>query len=152
MARIQAKITIAASPLDVFRFCHDVEKRPLWDERVKRVKLLSSGSVRSGTLIQVDAARGERYLYTWDGEYSRYQYPSSSTISVIDAAPSSPFSKGSESWQFDGVSEGTLVTVVWEYTPRNWIQSILDTFGKRLATGAAIRRSLANLKTLVEKK
>jgi hypothetical protein len=39
---------------------------------------------------------------------------------------------------------------VWEYQPRNIITRIVDAVGGRALTRQALRRSLANLKKMVE--
>lgn len=150
MARIEESIEIAASPANVFRFCHEPEKQPDWDVRVTRVELLTSKPVRQGTLIRVDAGRAGEALFSWDGEYTGFQYPVSSTVKVLDAAPSSPFKSGSETHQFTAVGSGTRLTVIWEYTPRGVLARIGDALGGRASTRRAIRRSLSNLKKLIE--
>jgi len=150
MARVEESIEIAAPPANVFRFCHELEKRPDWDVRVTRIELLTSKPVRQGTLIRVDAGRGGEALFSWDGEYTRFQYPTSSTVRVLDAAPSSPFKSGSETWQFSAVGSGTRLVVIWEYQPRGILSRIGDTLGGRASIRRALRRSLANLKELIE--
>ena len=150
MARIEEHIEISASPSTVFRFCHDVARRPDWDERVMRVKLLSSKPVRQGTLFRVDAGSSGKFLFSWDAEYIEFQFPHNSKLRVIDAAPSSPFSAGSESWQFSLVGGSTRFTLVWDYQPRGFFARIADALGRRAATRRAIKRSLANLKAVIE--
>ena len=150
MARIEESIEIAASPADVFRFCHEPGKRPDWDMRVTRVELLTSKPVRQGTLVRVDAGRAGEVLFSWDGEYIGFQYPISSTVKVLDAAPSSPFKSGNETWQFTALGGETHLTVIWEYTPRGILARIGDALGGRASTRRAIRRSLLNLKKLIE--
>jgi hypothetical protein len=150
MARIEESIEIAASPASVFRLCHEPEKRPDWDERVTRVELLTSRPVRQGTLVRVDAGRAGEALFSWDGEYVGFQYSISSTVKVLDAAPSSPFKSGGESWQFVALGGGTRLTIVWEYTPRGILARIGDALGGRASARRAIRRSLVNLKKLIE--
>ena len=153
MARIEAHIEIAAAPADVFRFCHDVTQRSEWDERVAGIEMLSPFPVRRGTLISVDASRGGRYAFSWDGEYAEFKYPSSSTLRVLNAAPSSPFKAGRESWSFSstGAASGrTRFTVVWEYEPRHIIARIVDALIGRASNRRAVRRSLTNLKALLE--
>jgi ribosome-associated toxin RatA of RatAB toxin-antitoxin module len=149
MARIEEQIEIAASSSDVFRLCHDIAKRALWDERVGRIELITSAPIRSGTLIQVDARRGGNY-FGWEGEYAEFKYPFNSTVKVLDAAASSPFKAGEEEWTFSKMSDGTRLSLVWEYEPRNILYRILDVLGGRAATRAAIRRSLSKLKQLIE--
>jgi hypothetical protein len=150
MPRIEDYIDIAASPSAVFRFCHDIAKRPEWDERMVRLELISPAPIRKGTLIQIDEGRGGTFLYSWEGEYEAFRFPSGSKVRVLDAAPSSPFRAGSEEWQFNAVGGGTRVTLVWEYTTRHFVASILDLLVRRAATRRAIRRSLANLKAIIE--
>ena len=149
MARIEEQIEIAASSSDVFRLCHDVTKRPVWDERVGRIELITPAPIRSGTLIQVDARRGSSF-FGWEGEYAEFKYPLNSTVKVLDAAVSSPFKAGEEQWTFSKLSDGTRLSLTWEYEPRNIIFRILDVLGGRAGTRAAIRRSLSNLKQLIE--
>jgi hypothetical protein len=40
--------------------------------------------------------------------------------------------------------------VIWDYQLRNVVARIADALGRRAATRSAIRRSLANLKALIE--
>jgi uncharacterized protein YndB with AHSA1/START domain len=150
MARIEEHVEIAAAPAAVFKFCHDPAHRPEWDERVTRVQLLTSKPIRRGTLVRIDAGRSGTYLFSWDAEYAEYHFPSSSALRVIDAAPSSPFSSGTESWQFSSADGGTRFAIVWEYKPRGIIARISDALGRRASTRRAIHRSLANLKELLE--
>lgn len=150
MARIEESIEIAAPSANVFRFCHEVERQPDWDVRVTRVELLTSRPVRQGTLIRVDAGRASGNIFSWDGEYVSFQYPTTSTVKVLDAAPSSPFKSGSETWQFTSTGSGTRFTLVWDYTPRGLFARIGDALGGRASIRRAIRRSLANLKALIE--
>jgi len=150
MARIEDRIEIEAAPVTVFRFCHDVAHRPDWDERVVRVELLTTPPVRRGTLVRVDAARSGRFLFSWDAEYAEFQFPRSSTLQVLDAAPSSPFRTGSESWKFGRVGGSTRFTLIWDYQPRGVLARIADVLGRRASTRRAIRRSLANLKAAIE--
>jgi hypothetical protein len=149
MASIEEKIEIAASSSDVFRICHDVTKRPEWDERVGRIELLTPAPIRQGTLIQVDA-RASGKIFGWEGEYSEFKYPLNSTIKVLDAAPSSPFKAGTEQWTFSKVGNATRLTVAWEYEPRNILSRILNLLGGRATTRRAIRSSLSNLKQMIE--
>jgi hypothetical protein len=151
MPRIDEQIEIAAAPTDVFRQAHDVDARPEWDARVVNMKLLSPPPVRSGTLFRVDAARGGQYAFSWDGEYSAFHFPSGSTIRVIDAAPSSSFARGStETWDFSSYGGQTRFSITWEYSTRGFVNRVLDALGRRGSTRRAIRRSLANLKELME--
>jgi hypothetical protein len=150
MPRIEDHIDIATSPSAVFRFCHDIAKRPEWDERIVRLELISPAPIRKGTLIQVDEGRRGTFLYSWEGEYEAFQFPSGSTVRVLDAAPSSPFRAGREEWQFNAVGGSTRFTLVWEYTTRHFVASILDSLVRRASTRRAIRHSLANLKTMLE--
>jgi len=150
MARIEASIEIAAAPTTVFRFCHDLDRRPDWDERVVGVETITLGPVRRGSLIRIDAGRSGRFLFTWDAEYTSYQLPGGSTLKVIDAAPSSPFRSGTETWEFSLSGSGTRFTLTWDYQPRGFIARIADALGRRGATRRAIQRSLENLKALIE--
>lgn len=150
MVRIREQVDIAAAPADVFRFCHDIARRPDWDERVVHVELLTSAPIRRGTLFRVDAGRSGRFLFSWDAEYTSFRFPHSSTVRVIDAAPSSPFSAGNESWQFSATGQGTRFTLVWEYQLRGIAARISDALGGRASTRRAIQRGLANLKKLIE--
>ena len=153
MARIEAQIEIAAASSDVFRFCHDVTHRAEWDERVSGIEMLSPSPVRQGRLLSVDASRGGRYAFSWDAEYTEFKYPSGSTVRVLNAAPSSPYKAGTESWSFSStgaVGGGTRFAVVWEYEPRHILARIADAVGGRASNQRAVRRSLANLKELLE--
>jgi hypothetical protein len=151
MPVIEDSIEIEASSTDVFRYCHDISARPLWDDRILRIKLLSSAPIRSGTLLQVDAARSGTYAYSWEAEYSAYQFPRSSTLRVLDAAPSSPFVKGStETWTFTSGAGTTRLNVKWNYVTKGFLGKVTDRLGGRVAMRRAIRRSLANLKRNLE--
>jgi hypothetical protein len=150
MSRIEEHIEIAAAPSSVFRFCHDITRWTQWNERVVSVEMLSPRPLRRGTLLSIDAGRGGRYLFSWDAEYVEFQFPQQSVLRVVDAAPSSPFKAGTESWQCNSASGGTRFTLVWDYQPRNWIARIADALGRRAATRRDIRRSLTNLKKLIE--
>jgi uncharacterized protein YndB with AHSA1/START domain len=150
MARIEVSTDIAAPRAEVFRLSHDLNRRPDWDERVIGVELITPPPLRRTSLIRIDVGRSGKFKFTWEGEYVSYQMPSSSTVSVIDAAPSSPFKKGTEHWDFSQTADGTHMTIVWEYEPRGFLSRISDTLGGRSATRNAIRRSLHNLKTLLE--
>ena len=48
MPRIEERIEIAAPTSTVFRVCHDADKRPKWDERMKRMELITPAPVRQG--------------------------------------------------------------------------------------------------------
>jgi hypothetical protein len=150
MPVIEDHVDIAAAPADVFRFCHDIATRPDWDERVKRVELLSRAPIRGGTLIQVDAASSGRYAFTWDGEYESFHFPRDSAVRVLDAAPSSPFVGGTEKWEFSSAAGGTRFSLTWDYETRGFLGRIVDLLGRRAATRGAIKRSLASLKGLIE--
>ena len=150
MPRIEERIEIAAPTSTVFRACHDADKRPKWDERIKRMELITPAPIRQGTLFQVDATSSGGTVFGWEGEFSEYRYPMNATLKVLDAAPSSPFNSGSETWQFSTMGDGTRFTLVWEYTPRHFVASILDLLMRRAATRRAVRRSLANLKAMIE--
>lgn len=150
MVRIEESIQIETSPTDVFNLCHDLARRTEWDERVVGVEMITPAPIRRASLIRIDAGRAGQFLFTWEGEYINYQFPSSSTLKVIDAAPSSPFKAGTESWEFSRSGGGTQFSLTWEYQPRGFLARIADVLGRRATTRRAIRRSLANLKTLIE--
>ena len=150
MPRIEEQVEIAASPTDVFRYCHEVVHRPEWDERVVRVELLTGSPVRRGTLVRVDAGRSGKFLFSWDAEYAEFQFPHNSTLRVLDAAPSSSFRTGSERWEFTKADGGTRFKLVWEYQPGGFFSRVADTLGGRSSTRRAIKRSLANLKAAME--
>jgi uncharacterized protein YndB with AHSA1/START domain len=149
MPRITADVKIKSAPADLFRFCHDVERRPDWDGRVVHMELLSP-PLRTGALVRVDVGRDGEFAFTWDGEYTTVQFPSRSRVRVLDAAPHSPFAAGTETWTFERCEEGTHFSLAWEYEPRGLVARILDALGRRAATSRAIERSLARLKALVE--
>lgn len=150
MTRIQASVEIAAPPTTVFRFCHDLGRRPEWDERAVGLEMITPAPLRRGSLIRIDAGRAGQFQYTWEAEYTSYQMPSGSALRVLDAAPSSPFKSGVETWQLSKSADGTLFKLTWEYEPRGFLASIADALGRRAGTRRAIRRSLENLKALIE--
>jgi hypothetical protein len=149
---IQETVDIAVGPADVFRFCHDAASRPEWDELVLRIEFLTPRPMRTGTLLRVDGRPGGRStVFSWDAEVVSYHFPLSSTVRVLDTAFSSPFGPGSEvSWEFSSATGGTRVTWTWNYKPGGFIASIRDVLGGRGATQRAIRKSLNNLKEMIE--
>lgn len=150
MPRIEEQIDIAASTTDVFRFVHNFKSRPDWDERIVGISPLSEGRVRRGTLLSIDAGRGGQYAFSWEAEYSVYQLPKISVLHVLDTAPSSAFKSGSETMEFSSVGDQTRVKLTWEYEAGGFLKRVLDALGGRSATQRAIRKSLANLKAMVE--
>ena len=151
MPHIEEHVDIAAPPSEVFRFCHDINHRPDWDEQVMRVELLTPPPIRQGTLLRIDARYGGGSVFSWDGEYIGFQFPMSSQVRVIDTAPSSPFGAGSESnWRFSSVDSGTRFTWTWDYRPRGILAGILDRLGGRASTRRAMKNSLENLKEMIE--
>jgi uncharacterized protein YndB with AHSA1/START domain len=150
MPRIEERIEIAAPTSTVFRACHDADQRPEWDERMKRMELITPTPIRQGTLFQVDAVSSGGTVFGWEGEFSEYRYPMNATLKVLDAAPSSPFKAGTEVWQYSAMEGTTDLTMIWEYQPRNILARIIDVVAGRALTRRAMRRSLANLKEMVE--
>ena len=149
MPRIVESVEINVPRADAFKFCHDIASRPEWDEQVAHVELLSPKPVRQGTLLRIDAKGGS--VFTWDAEYAGYHFPSDSKLRVLDVAKTSPFGRGSElNWQFEQTSGRTRLTWVWDYKANGIIASIVDTLGRRITTRRAIKRSLANLKEVLE--
>ena len=152
MPRIEESIDIAAPLADVFRYCHDIARRPRWDVQVSAVELLSPAPIRQGTLFRVDANYGGGAVFSWDAEYIGFQFPLTSRVRVIDTAPSSPFAAGSEvNWQFSSVGAQTRFTWTWDYKARGFLSRITDILGGRAATRRGIQRSQAKLKGLLEK-
>ena len=150
MPTIREDIEIEARQGEVFRFCHDVNTRPEWDEQVARVELLTPPPIRQGTLLRIDATSGGA-LFTWDGEVIAYQFPSRSRLRVIDAASTSPFARDSQlTWEFNSAGSGTHFTWTWEYRLRGFIARIKNTLGGQTSTQRAIRNSMKNLKRLLE--
>jgi uncharacterized membrane protein len=150
MPRIEERIEIAAPTTTVFRFCHDATRRPHWDERMKRLELITTEPIRRGTLFQVDAVAPGGSAFGWEGEYAEFRYPMNATLRVLDAAPSSPFKSGTETWRFDAAGGSTQLTVIWEYKPRGIVARIIDAITGRAMTRRAIKHSLANLKKMAE--
>ena len=149
MARIEESIEIAVNRADVFKFCHDLRRRPDWDEQVAQIELLTPRPVRQGTLLRIDTKGGA--VFSWEAEYVTYQFPSGSRLRVLDVAAYSPFARGSElSWEFESVGMSTRMTWVWDYRPNGFFARIFDALGRRAATQRSIRRTLANLKQTVE--
>ena len=149
MPTIETQIHISASTFDVFRFCHDAQQRPLWDERVVSVEMLTDPPVRRGTLMRFDSS-DKMHPHSWDAEYQDFQYPSGSKLTVIDTSLSSPFRTGSETWDFVSEQGGTLVKMMWTYTPRHAVDALLDSLWKKGRMRRVMQRSLANLKSLIE--
>lgn len=150
MARIEERVEVAAGVTDVFRFCHDVDRRPEWDERVTRAKVLTPKPVRQGTVIRFDTHPEGGSIFSWEGEIVDYHFPSSSKLRLVDAAPSSPFSEGTETWRFSGSGGVTSLTLIWDYEPRGIVGRVLDVVTRRRAARRAIRTSLQNLKDTLE--
>ncbi len=146
MPRIEADIDVPGRPSGVFRFCHEMNRRVEWDERVSRVRILTPKPVRTGAVIRVDtpSPRGGP-VFSWEGEFVAYNYPSSSKLVVIDAAPSSYFAEGSEEWSFSQSDSGTKVSLVWQYQPRGILGRITDALVTRRSVRRAIDQSLENL-------
>jgi hypothetical protein len=150
MPRIEEQIEISVSRPDVFKFCHDAKRRPEWDEQVDNVEILSPGPIRQGTLIRIDARQGGS-VFTWDAEMSAYTFLQSSRVQVLDAAKTSPFGRGSEAiWEFESIGTGTRMTWIWDYKPNGFIARILDGLGRQSSTRRAIKRSMANVKSMME--
>ena len=150
MPRIQKEIQIDARPTGVFRFCHDLERRPEWDERMTRAQILTPKPIRRGTVIRADTRPPMGDVFSWEGEFVEFHFPRSSKIEVIDAAPSSSFVDGTEAWEFRRSSDGTELSFRWEYRPRGILGRILDLAVRRRATRRAIAQSLENLKGMIE--
>ena len=150
MPRLEEQIAIARASSDLFRLCHDVDRRAEWDERVARVEILTPKPVRSGTVVRTDMVPPVGSVFSWEGEYTSYSFPSGSKVEVLDAAPSSYFVLGSEEWRFDSSGTGTLFTVIWDYKARGILGRITDALVGRNGTRRAIKHSLANLKRLAE--
>ncbi len=152
MPHIEESIDIAAPIGDVFRYCHDIARRPRWDVQVSGVELLSPAPIRQGTLFRVDANYGGGAVFSWDAEYVGFQFPLASRVRVIDTAPSSPFAAGSEiGWQFSSVGGQTRFTWTWDYKARGFLARIADVLGGRGAMRRGIQRSLAKVKEQMEK-
>lgn len=151
MARIEEQIDVAGSPSAVFRFCHDMDRRPEWDERVTRVKIITPKPVRRGTVVRFDTppSRGGG-VFSWEGEFVGYNRPSGSKLAVIDAAPSSYFADGTEEWGFTRSGEGTRVSLTWEYKPRGIVGRVTDALVGRRSARRAVGESLANLKRMLQ--
>jgi hypothetical protein len=91
-------------------------------------------------------------VFSWEGTFVDYSFPSRSRLEVIDAAPSSYFVTGSEEWRFEISGAGTLVKLTWDYRPRGVIGRIVDPLMRRGTTRRAVRQSLENLKEMAEAK
>lgn len=150
MPRIEEQIDVAAPPTALFRLCHDAARRPEWDERVVSVELLTPQPTRAGTLLVIDARHSNGPVFSWEAEYVSFQFPSRSELRVIDAAPSAWFSASREEWQFSSVGDGARFTLVWDYEPRGFLGRILNVLGRRASMRGDIRRSLANLRAMIE--
>lgn len=150
MPRIEEWVDIVAPPTTVFRLCHDLDRRPEWDERVMHVELLTSKPIRTGTLLGIDACHSGGSVFSWEAEYTSLQFPRGSELRVIDAAPSAWFGSGGEEWQFGSVGDGTRFTLIWDYQPRGFLGRILDILFRSASMRRDIKRSLANLKGMVE--
>jgi hypothetical protein len=150
MPRLEQHIDIARRPADVFRLCHDTELRVEWDERVTHMQVLTHKPIRRGTVVRIDTRPSVGTLFSWEGEFVDYSFPSSSRLKVIDAAPSSYFVAGSEEWRFETSGTGTRVQLAWDYRPRGLIGRIVDALVRRGTTRRAIKQSLENLKEMAE--
>ena len=150
MPRLEEQIAIARASTDLFRLCHDVDRRAEWDRRVARVQVLTPKPLRSGAVVRIDMYPAMGSVFSWEGEYTSYSFPSSSKLEVIDAAPSSYFLAGSEEWRFDSSGTGTTFTLIWDYKPRGIVGRITDALLGRSGIRRAIRQSLAELRRLAE--
>jgi len=150
MPRLEEQITIARAAADLFRLCHDVDRRPEWDSRVAGVQILTPQPLRRGAVVRTDTIPAIGGVFSWEGEYTSYSFPSRSKVEVLDAAPSSTFVTGSEAWRFDSSGTSTLFTLIWDYKPRGILGRISDALVGRGSNRRAIKQSLANLKRLAE--
>jgi uncharacterized membrane protein len=150
MPRIHEQIQIEAGTTMVFRFCHDLDRRPEWDERMTRVQALTPKPIRRGTVVRADTRPPMGSVFSWEGEFVEFHFPRRSRIEVIDVAPSSHFVDGSEEWGFRRASDGTEVSFLWEYRPRGILGRILDIIVRRRAIRRAVAQSLENLKGMIE--
>ncbi len=150
MPRIEKEIEIAARPMTVFRSCHDMARRPEWDERITRAELLTPKPIRRGSVVRFDTQLAAGAVFSWEGSFVEFSFPSRSRIEVIDAAPSSHFVDGSEEWRFTRSSEGTKFSLLWTYRPRGILGRILDIAVRRRAIRRAIAQSLEKLKGMIE--
>lgn len=150
MPRIEEQIEIAAGSTKVFRVCHDMDRRPEWDERVSRAQVLTPKPIRRGSVIRFDTQPAVGNVFSWDAEVVEYSFPSSSKLRVVDVAPSSSFVSGNETWRLSSSGGSTRVTLTWEYKPRGIIGGILDLLVRRRSTGKAVQESLRNLQRSVE--
>jgi hypothetical protein len=103
-------------------------------------------------VIRFDTRLGNGPVFSWDGEVVDYHFPSSSKVRIVDAAPSSTFSGGRETWRFSFSGGVTRFTLTWDYEPRGIVGRVLDLITRRRATRRAIRKSLQNLKVAVEER
>jgi hypothetical protein len=101
-------------------------------------------------VVRIDVRPPIGSVFSWEGEFADYSFPSSSRVEVIDAAPSSYFVTGSEEWRLETSNTGTLFTMTWDYRPRGLIGGIADALMGRGTTRRAIQQSLENLKELAE--
>jgi uncharacterized protein YndB with AHSA1/START domain len=152
VTKIAEAIQIAATPAEVFRFCHDLKRRPTWDERVDRIELQGLSRVlRKGALVRVDSHTGAQLPYSWEGEYTQFKMPHSSSVRAIETAQVSHFCAGStEEWQFEPSQGGTRFAIIWTYEPRGFLGRLYDYLFRRTSLRRSVRRSLANAKTLAE--
>ncbi|TET53100.1 MAG: SRPBCC family protein [Anaerolineales bacterium] len=152
MTRISESIQIGAAPTEVFRFCHDLKRRPEWDERVDRIELQGFSNVlRNGALVRVDSHAARGLPYSWEGEYTQFRSPRGSTVRIMETARVSNLNPGgSEEWQFEPAEGGTCFTIIWTYEPRGLLGRMLDPLGRRAANRRAIRHSLQRAKAQIE--
>jgi uncharacterized membrane protein len=155
MPSIENQIEIAAGATTVFRFCHNMDRRPEWDERVTRAQVLTPRPVRRGSVIRFDTEPAAGAVFSWDAEVVEYHFPSSSKVDVVDVAPSSSFVSGSETWRFSssgGAPGTTHLDLTWDYKPRGIVGFLLDLLVRRRSTRRAVAQSLENLKGMIEDK
>jgi uncharacterized protein YndB with AHSA1/START domain len=152
LPKIAESIQIAAAPTEVFRFCHDMKRRPNWDERVDRIELQGFSNVlRRGALIRVDSRAGGQLPYSWEGEYTQFRVPQGSNVRVMESAEVSHFAPGStEEWQFEPSQGGTRFTIIWTYETRGFLGLVYDRLFRRSALRRSISSSLENVKQLLE--
>ncbi len=150
MTKIEEQITIQVSPAILFKLCHDLKRRPEWDELISHAELLSPPPLRRGSLLRIDSGESISSVYTYDAEMAAYQFPSQSSMQVLDAAASSPFVSGTMHFSFDSAPQGTRFTLTWDYKPRGILGRLKNLLGRATMTRRAIQRSLQNLKELAE--
>jgi uncharacterized membrane protein len=146
MKRVELAIDVVASPEDIWDVLTDPEYFPEWIEGMQSVELLTEGEYGVGTRYRVVAGTGDRTV-EWTVEITgiepeqRIDYTYSGDV------------EGNGGWLIEPDEDGVRywVTSFDEFAPPGgWLVKLLSKFWMDNAARAARRKSLEQLKELLE--